>query len=235
MNTPHDEREDDGRFEEQQQSPAPAAAGSGVPPAHRGTAGWTVAPPTSGAYGGPPLSGPQQVPVWNQGARDPRRKFALLAVLLSMMPGLGQVYIGSYRRGFIHILVVAALITLLANGVGPLAPLAALGLAFFWLYNMIDAGRRATHYNMLLQAEAGAIFPEDIDFSNAGGSRAGGIALIVLGFLFLMNTRYRWDFRWLEEWWPVGFMFLGAYLIYKDLQARKDREANADKRQRGDE
>ena len=136
---------------------------------------------------------------------------------------------------FINILVIAALITLLANDLGPLTPLAGLGLAFFWLYNMIDAGRRATHYNMLLQAEAGAVFPEDIDFYNAGGSRAGGIVLIVLGFLFLMNTRYRWDFRWLEEWWPLGFMFLGAYLIYKDMQARKERNARSAERQRGED
>jgi TM2 domain-containing membrane protein YozV len=206
MNTPHDEHENDVRFGEQPLGSQPAA---------------------------PRLSGPQPALGWNHpGPRDPRRKSPLLAVLLSIMPGLGQVYVGNYRRGFIHILVVAALITLLANDLGPLAPLGGLGLAFFWMYNMIDAGRRATHYNMLLEAEAGAVFPEDIDFTSASGSRAGGIVLIVVGFLFLMNTRYHWHFDWVEEWWPLGFMILGAYLIYKDMQARKEKESNTRDRKR---
>jgi putative Mn2+ efflux pump MntP len=85
---------------------------------------------------------------------------------------------------------------------------------------------------MLLEAEAGAVFPEDIDFTSASGSRAGGIVLIVVGFLFLMNTRYHWHFDWVEEWWPLGFMILGAYLIYKDMQARKEKESNTRDRKR---
>lgn len=220
MNTPNDEHESDARFGEQTQAqPTAPTPPPSVQPASQFQ---------SGPHPGPHISGPQAAPQWsNRAVRDPRRKSAVLAVLLSMMPGLGQVYVGSYRRGFINILVVAALITLLANDMGPLTPLAGLGLAFFWLYNMIDAGRRANHYNMLLQAQAGGQFPEDLDFSDfsgSGGTRAGGIVLMVLGFMFLMNTRFRWDFDWLEEWWPLGFMFLGAYLFWKDHQARKAKQ-----------
>ena len=40
--------------------------------------------------------------------RDPRSKSPALAAILSMMPGLGQVYIGYYQRGFVHILVIAS-------------------------------------------------------------------------------------------------------------------------------
>ena len=61
------------------------------------------------------------------------------------MPGLGQVYVGYYQRGFIHVLVAATIITLLANGAADaLIPLLGLFLGFFWLYNMVDAYRRAS-------------------------------------------------------------------------------------------
>ena len=42
---------------------------------------------------------------------DSRRKSPGLACFLSLMPGLGQVYVGYYQRGFVHAAVVAALIT----------------------------------------------------------------------------------------------------------------------------
>ena len=33
---------------------------------------------------------------------DPRRKSPVLALVLSLMPGLGQVYVGYYNQGFIN-------------------------------------------------------------------------------------------------------------------------------------
>jgi hypothetical protein len=55
---------------------------------------------------------------------DPRRKSPILASILSLMPGLGQIYVGYYRVGFIHILVVGSCITLLnamdGDGIAPL-------------------------------------------------------------------------------------------------------------------
>ena len=46
---------------------------------------------------------------------DPRRKSPALAAMLSLVPGLGQVYLGYYQQGFINILVVAAIIAYLAS------------------------------------------------------------------------------------------------------------------------
>ena len=66
------------------------------------------------------------------------------------MPGLGQVYVGYYTRGFVHAIVVASIITVLNLEVLELEPLFAMFLAFFWLYNIIDAGRRAAMYNHVL-------------------------------------------------------------------------------------
>ena len=68
-------------------------------------------------------------------------------------------YVGYYQRGFINVIVVGALIALLTRGLGPLTPLAALFLAFFWLYNIVDAGRRALLYNEALAGRTGIELP----------------------------------------------------------------------------
>ncbi|MCK4305137.1 MAG: hypothetical protein KAY24_12945, partial [Candidatus Eisenbacteria sp.] len=39
-----------------------------------------------------------------------------LAALCSLMPGLGQIYVGYYRSGFLNILIVSGIITVLARG-----------------------------------------------------------------------------------------------------------------------
>ena len=101
---------------------------------------------------------------------DPRRKSPLFATFLSAMPGLGQVYVGYYQRGFIHAIVVSTLIALLAADLGPLTPLASLFLAFFWLYNIVDAGRRALLYNEALAGRTGIELPEDFKTPALQGS-----------------------------------------------------------------
>ena len=86
---------------------------------------------------------------------DSRRKSPALACFLSLMPGLGQVYVGYYQRGFVHAAVVATLITVLSSEIRELTPMVALFLTFFWLYNIIDAGRRAALYNEVLAGRTG--------------------------------------------------------------------------------
>ena len=112
-------------------------------------------------------SPPPRDPRYNE---DPRRKSQGLAMFLSLMPGLGQVYVGYYQQGFINIVVVASLIALLDSGVGALDPLGGLFLAFFWLYNIIDAGRRAAAYNQSLIGLDEAELPENLASSSTTGA-----------------------------------------------------------------
>ncbi len=217
MNSPNEERDPQvGKIAEEPspQSPPPA----NLPPTVE-RAAWDESRQAPLAEATPRTATATQT--WANRLRDPRRKSSALAILMSLMPGLGQIYVGHYMRGFIHILVIASLITLLANGAGTLSPLAGLGMAFFWMYNMVDAGRRATHFNQRVDAQAGGSLPEDIDFPSSGGSLAGGALLIALGIVFLMHTRFDWQFYWIEEWWPLGFMILGGYLVYKDRHGKK--------------
>jgi hypothetical protein len=183
-----------------------AAAPAGDPQSHSGYAQPRAA------------SAPAPIPAQ---ASDPRAKSPALACVLSAMPGLGQIYVGYYQRGFVHALVVAVLITMLATGdLDELTPLAGLFLAFFWLYNIIDAGRRATLYNQALAGTTGFDLPSDFEMPRFRGSVFGGLLLIGFGFALLLHTRWDVSLRWVEEWWPVAPILLGGWLIAKAIQDR---------------
>jgi len=157
---------------------------------------------------------------------DPRRKSPLFASFLSMMPGLGQVYVGYYQRGFIHAIVVSSLIAMLAADIGPLTPLAALFLAFFWLYNIVDAGRRALLYNEALAGRSGIELPEDFKMPALRGSIPGGIAIVAAGGVLLSHTRFRMPLDWLNEWWPVALIVFGIYLVARSVMSPTTSKAN---------
>ena len=151
-------------------------------------------------------------------AFDPRTKSPTLAGFLSMMPGLGQVYVGYYQRGFVHILVVASVIALIVNDALPaLIPLLGLFLAFFWLYNIIDAGRRASLYNLALQGADPMALPDDFQMPTTRGSVAGGGAIVAIGMLLLMHTRFGMSLAWMRDWWPLAPVFFGVWLVVKGM------------------
>jgi hypothetical protein len=155
---------------------------------------------------------------------DPRRKSPILALILSAMPGLGQVYVGFYQQGFTNALVVASIIGLLNSRLGlvhRIEPLFGLFLAFFWLYNMVDAWRRAVFYNNALAGIGPAAMPEEFTVGMRKGSAIGGAAMILVGVLLLSNTLLGMPLDWLERWWPVVFIAIGAWLAYPAIAGGK--------------
>lgn len=184
-----------------------------------GSPGWVPAHPADPSEPGRPETGFRPFPLQT---RDPRAKSPALACVLSMMPGLGQVYLGYYTRGFVHALVVAGLITLLATGdLNELDPMAGIFLAFFWLYNIIDAGRRASLYNVVLDGGETIELPRDFGKPSPYGSIFAGLALIGVGFILLLHTRFDVPLSWLEQWWPVAPMLFGLYLLGQAIQDRR--------------
>jgi TM2 domain-containing membrane protein YozV len=157
---------------------------------------------------------------------DPRRKSPVLASLLSLMPGVGQVYVGYYQHGFINILVAGSTIALLNSsgrmGLGPFEPLLGLFLAFFWLYNVVDAGRRAALYNHTLAGLDPALLPEGVQAPSMRGSLFGGVGLLVVGLVIASNTLFHVPLNWVEHWWPVALVIAGGYLIYQSVAAKRE-------------
>ncbi|MBI4520585.1 MAG: hypothetical protein HY701_07085 [Gemmatimonadetes bacterium] len=153
---------------------------------------------------------------------DPRKKSPLVAAILSAMPGLGQVYVGYYQQGFIHIAAIAGMIALIATDSidrdlqGPLG----FFMAFTWLYNVIDAARRASLYNQALSGLRPMDLPEDAKGPRRMGSFGGGVVLIGAGLVLFGHTMFGMSLAWVADWWPMALVGLGAWLVYQDRQAK---------------
>ncbi|MDP1930747.1 MAG: DUF5668 domain-containing protein [Gammaproteobacteria bacterium] len=161
-------------------------------------------------------SSPAIKPMPTYPSRDPRRKTIFLTVLLSLMPGLGHTYVGYYQRGFIHFAVFGSTIALASSGqMEGLAPLFATFIPFFWFFNQIDAVRRATFYNLSLEGVEDMPLPDEMNGPALGGSYVGGVALLIGGGVALSNTLFNLPLDWLEDWWPMAPIALGAYLVYR--------------------
>jgi hypothetical protein len=156
---------------------------------------------------------------------DPRRKSPLLACVLSAIPGLGQVYVGYYRRGFVHIAIFVVLFSLLVNEFGgnELSPLFTFSTIFFFLYNLVDAGRRASLYNLALDGIEQVEMPSDFTmpaFQGPRGSVLGGVVLIVAGTALFLYTKFDVPLDWVREWWPIGVVAIGVYLVVMAIRDR---------------
>ena len=151
---------------------------------------------------------------------DQRKKSPFLASFLSVIPGLGQVYVGYYQRGFIHILVAGSVFSMLialtaADNFVTLFPLGIVFLIFFELYNVIDAGRRALLYNLTLDGVEQVAPPDDLTSGPIGGTYIGGGALVAFGCIALSHTAFGVPLDWLATWWPVAPLALEAYLVFR--------------------
>jgi len=169
--------------------------------------------------GAPGVEAPPRVAPRTERFLDaPRKKSPLVAAILSVMPGLGQVYVGYYQQGFIHIAAIAGMIALIAtNSIdsdlqGPLG----FFIAFVWMYNVIDAARRASLYNQALSGLRPMDLPEDAKGPRRMGSLGGGVVLIGAGLVLFGHTMFGMSLRWVADWWPMALVGLGAWLVYQD-------------------
>lgn len=170
---------------------------------------------------------PPQLPPYDQRypatlRDDPLRRSPVLASILAVVPGLGQAYTGYVRLGFVHAIVVAVIITFIAaTSAGALIPLAGIFLGFFWLYGIIDAGRRAVLVNQALLGRLDIDLPEAVGEPAFRGSLPGGLAVVALGVILLADTLFDVSLRWVEDWWPAAVIGFGAFLVYRAVQDRQ--------------
>jgi hypothetical protein len=143
------------------------------------------------------------------------RKSPFLAGLLSVLPGAGQVYVGYYASGFINILVVCGLITLLARkAMVHWEPFLGTFLSFFWIFNIIDAVRRARLYNEYLAGERPERLPTDSPL-------IAGVLLLVLGLLLTLEITFGISLDAVEMLWPLAVLAGGIYLVWKYVRTRR--------------
>ncbi len=141
---------------------------------------------------------------------------ALAGFLCGIMPGLGHVYVGYFQLGVTIALVFAGCITALSLGVQKgMEPLFGLTIAFTYLFGIVDAVRRASMYNRYLEGLGADVAPPEMVSPGWGGSRAGGIVLIVLGAILALETMFDIELEWLADVWPLGLIGLGIWLFLK--------------------
>lgn len=131
----------------------------------------------------------------------------VVTVILALLPGLGHLYNGLYMRGIKFFLAALAAVYL-ATEVG----LAGMAVAFVWLFNMIDAYRQATLIERGHVPDLGV--HDEAKVMPAG--RSGlfwGVGFFVVGFLLLLDHTFGYDMDRVWEFWPVGLLAIGAWLM----------------------
>lgn len=143
-------------------------------------------------------------------------------ILAGFFPfGVGAVYTGQYAKGLAHLAIFGLLIAGVASsdhaGSQVLGPVCGIGIAFFYIYQIVDAVRSAR----ALQAGQPAPDPYGLAATFGAGTKietsrvpVGAIVLILLGVLFLLSTMGI-EFG-LDRFWPVILIVVGSWLFARN-------------------
>jgi hypothetical protein len=148
-----------------------------------------------------------------------------LAGLLGAIPfGVGAIYNGQYTKGLVHLGIFVFLVVALSSSLPDyLYPVLGIGMAFFVVYQIIDAVRTAKAiqenqpppdpFGLATMFSPGGTQPGHNNFSSAAVP-TGAIVLIGLGILFLLHNLGIW-FLNVDVLWPVILIALGVWLFIR--------------------
>jgi hypothetical protein len=145
------------------------------------------------------------------------RKNPVLAAILSLFPGVGNVYNGLYMRGVTLFLIVASLIAIVTEGRHPLF---GLGIAFFWIFNVIDAYRQATLINYGYAQDLGLLDLPRHPRASQGGVVAG-VLLTLVGVCAIGERYFNLDLDRVLDLWPFALVAIGAWLVWSSIRDRQ--------------
>ena len=152
--------------------------------------------------------------------RPPKSGF--LAGLLSFIfPGLGSLYNRQVTKGLMFMVIFAGLVTLQTSGEGQ--PFAALLLAGFWFYQLIDAVMTAKTINRKTLdgdyvEETVDEFPEIVK----SGSIFWGIILMAVGGILLLANFDIISYGTIFDFWPLIVIVIGIKLILDYMAKNKE-------------
>jgi hypothetical protein len=145
---------------------------------------------------------------------------ALAGILAGFFPfGVGAVYCSQYAKGLAHLLIFALLI-FGSDHAGNWDWIFGIGIAFFYVYQIIDAVRTAR----ALQEGQPAPDPMGLGQTFSMGEKfdsgklpVGAVILIGLGVLFLLHTMGIMEYGF-ERFWPLILIFLGGWMFYRNWE-----------------
>ena len=162
--------------------------------------------------GGVPLQAAVPVAAYPQSGPNP----ALAGILAGFFPfGVGAVYAGQYAKGLAHLVIMTMLIWGASTAHGDFGAVFGLGIAFFYVYQIIDSVRTARAIQL------GQPVPDPFGLAKGFGAGdkldsskvpMGALVLIGLGVLFLLHTIGVFEFGF-HHFWPFILIFLGGWLF----------------------
>jgi hypothetical protein len=149
---------------------------------------------------------------------------------LGWIPGVGAVVNGEYAKAAVHVAIFAGVITLLANGTVPNAePFLGIFLGIFCLYMPFEAYQTARR--KLAAASTGAPgtppsmtqpqFYQDFWCDWKLNAPIGGIILVIIGVLFLLDNMGVYPFGRFFRLWPLLLILIGIVMLRGRLAGRK--------------
>ena len=154
----------------------------------------------------------------------------LAGVLAGFFPfGVGQVYTGQYAKGLAHLLIFAGLIWGASVGGDRYGPFFGIAIAFFYVYQIIDAVRSANAIRL------GQAPPDPFGLGKTftTGERVdvhkvpmGAVILIAIGVLFLFDTLGLFPMHWIGRLWPVVLIVLGVWMFLKRMNPPVPHDGN---------
>jgi TM2 domain-containing membrane protein YozV len=135
-----------------------------------------------------------------------------LALVLSLFPGLGQIYNGQPAKAFVFFFAwVASIYGVTEIGPFPFGFL----IPFVYFYNLVDAFRSASAINA--RVLGGLPEPEEETFE----SPLWGGGLLALGLLLLLNNLGWFRLADFARYWPIILVVAGAAFLYTSIQRRR--------------
>lgn len=137
----------------------------------------------------------------------------LAGILSAIFPGTGALYNGDYLRGVIFIVIFAGLVTMQSRS--GVQPFAALILAGFYIFQIIDSVHAARMINLAAEAGSAGVAPEPppVAKPEPRGSVFWGLFLIGLGIIFLLANFDVILYESIFDFWPLLVIVIGLKLI----------------------
>lgn len=149
-------------------------------------------------------------------AGEPGDRRPALAVILSLVPGLGQMYNRQLLKGTLVLGAFLFITIVQPFGHSELVPVILVSLYFWNLFDAYWTARRLSGGDQDLPD----LHVPDLRMPHEAATPAWGIVLILLGVLFLLNN---FGVQWLtfDRIWPAALMGVGLWLLISYAMERR--------------
>ena len=167
-------------------------------------------------------------PAPSPGGENPGAAFAI-----GLIPGVGAIYNGDFFKAAVHIIIFGTLISVsdAVNALGPLFGLLIMGFYFYMPFEAYYTAKKRKLRTQGIELET----PIDQFHQQVAGVENkelwGGVALVVLGMLFLMDNFRFFRLRAIFEFWPIILIAIGVWLVWTYKEDKDEKKKTNDEGQ----